>query len=433
VRRLLSVLFWAVIPAAFIGPGTVTTAAAAGASHGYALLWALLFSTLATLVLQEASARVTVVSGRDLSEAIRDRYRGGAAGLLVLLLVVGAVVLGNAAYEAGNVLGAAAGARLGAGIPPRAGALLIGAAAFPVLWFGTTRAVTRVLAATVALMGVAFLVTAVLLAPPAAALARGSLVPVIPPGGGLLVLGLVGTTVVPYNLFLGSGIARGRELGEVRFGLTAAVVLGGLISMSIVVSGAALGEAFSYDGMAAMLSGRLGPMSGPLFAWGLFAAGFSSCLTAPLAAAITASSLFATGEDDARWGPRGALRRAVWIGVLGVGLAFGVAGVRPIPAILLAQALNGVLLPFVAVFLFVTVNDRRLMGERGLNGPAWNALTGVVVAATLLLGVSGVVRAAAALSGGTPSEGVVTAIAGAVAAVLLLPVTGAVRRARAAG
>ncbi|HZG41646.1 MAG TPA: divalent metal cation transporter, partial [Longimicrobium sp.] len=136
MKRFLQVLFWSLIPAAFIGPGTVTTAASAGAKFGYGLLWALTFSTIATLVLQEASARVTVMSGRNLAEAIRDRFRGGATGLLVILLVLGAIVLGNAAYEAGNVLGASAGAALGSPIPARAATALIVLVAFAVLWVG---------------------------------------------------------------------------------------------------------------------------------------------------------------------------------------------------------------------------------------------------------------------------------------------------------
>lgn len=430
MKRLLTILFWAIIPAAFIGPGTVTTAASAGAAHGYSLLWALTFSTVATLVLQEASARITAVSGRNLAEAIRDRFRGGAAGLLVLLLVLGAIVLGNAAYEAGNVLGAAAGAELGAGIHPRAGAALITAFAFAVLWMGSPRAVARVLAATVGVMGIAFLATAVLLRPAPGALLAGALVPAVPAGAGLLVLGLVGTTVVPYNLFLGSGIARGQTLADIRFGLAVAVPLGGVISMAILVAGAAVEGAFSYEGVSSMLGERLGAAAGPLFAWGLFAAGFSSCVTAPLAAAVTARSLFGGGDAPA-WEPRGRRYRAVWIGVLGVGAVLGLTGVRPIPAILLAQALNGVLLPFAAVFLFVVVNDRRLLGERGINRPAWNVLTGAVVAVTLLLGASGVIRAGAAAFGGTPAEGQVLAAAAGVAAVLLLPLAVWVRRARA--
>ena len=428
MKRILQILFWSVIPAAFIGPGTVTTCASAGAGFGYALLWALTFSTIATVVLQEASARVTIVSGRNLAEAIRDRFRGGASGLLVLLLVLGAVVLGNAAYEAGNVLGASAGAALGSPVDARVATLLIGAVAAAVLWVGTPRVVTTVLAATVAFMGIAFLVTAFLLRPPVGEVLQGSLVPSVPAGSGLLLLGLVGTTVVPYNLFLGSGIARGQNLRDIRFGLTVAVVLGGVISMGILIAGASLEGTFSYEAVSAMLSSRLGGWAGPLFAWGLFAAGFSSAITAPLAAAVTARGLFGQGTE--RWEPRGWRYRAVWMGVLAVGVGLGVAGVRPIPAIILAQALNGVLLPFAAVFLLVIVNDRGLMGDAGINGPATNAITSAVVAVTLVLGVAGVLRAAATALGRTTTEAQILGTAAVIAALLLVPLFLWVRRAR---
>ena len=69
-KGLLSILFWSVISAAFIGPGTVTTASAAGASFDLDLIWALVFATLACIVLQEAAARVTIGSGKTLGEAI---------------------------------------------------------------------------------------------------------------------------------------------------------------------------------------------------------------------------------------------------------------------------------------------------------------------------------------------------------------------------
>ncbi|HEX2190779.1 MAG TPA: divalent metal cation transporter [Longimicrobiaceae bacterium] len=312
MKRILQVLFWSIIPAAFIGPGTVTTAASAGAGHGYALLWALAFSTLATLVLMEASARVTVISGRNLGEAIRDRFGGGASGVLVVGLVLGAIVLGNAAFEAGNVLGAGAGAALGTGVSSALVPLAVGAAAAGVLWLGTPKTVATLLSITVAFMGISFLATAVLLAPPAGEVLRGAAVPRLPPGTGLLVLGLVGTTVVPYNLFLGSGIAAGQTLREIRFGLTVAVLLGGIISMGIVVVGAGVAGEFSYEAVAATLSGRLGAWAGPLFAWGLFAAGLSSCITAPFAAAITARALYDDGS--ARWEHRGSRFRAVWLG-----------------------------------------------------------------------------------------------------------------------
>jgi manganese transport protein len=431
MKRLLSILFWSVIAAAFIGPGTVTTAASAGAGFGYALLWALLFSTLATLVLQEATARLTVVSGRNLGEAIREQFSGGTSGVLVLLLVLGAVVLGNAAYEAGNILGAVAGARLGTDLSPQLLTLAIGAGAAAVLWIGSLRLVAPLLSITVAVMGVAIVTAAIQLRPPLGAILHGSMVPSLPSGSGLLILGLIGTTVVPYNLFLGSGIAAGQELRELRFGLTVAVLLGGFISMAMLVVGATLIGEFTFEALAVALEQRIGAGGGWLLAWGLFAAGLSSAITAPLAAAVTARSLFRSESAD--WGPRSWRYRCVWIGVLLVGVGFGLSGTRPVPVIILAQALNGILLPFAAIFLLLVVNDRALMGER-VNGLLSNLAMTIVVTVTLVLGTSNVLRAVSAAAGWpTPTESVLLIAAAVVAAGAALPVTRWVMRRRVRG
>lgn len=426
MRRLLSVLLWSVIAAAFIGPGTVTTCAAAGASHGLALLWALVFSTCATFVLQEAAARLTVVSGRDLARALS--HRGGGTGRLAgVVLVVVAILLGCAAYEAGNVLGAVTGAALALPLGAAALTLAIAVLAAMLLWLGNPATVARSLAAFVALMGVAFLATAALLAPPPAELAAGALVPALPTGAGLLVLGLVGTTVVPYNLFLGSGVATGQVLGEVRFGLAVSVGLGGLISMGVVVVGSALDGDFTFEALAAVLAARLGGWAAPLFAAGLFAAGLSSAVTAPLAAAITAAGLFGDEDRPRRWAPRSWRFRAVWAAVLATGVGFGLAELRPVPVILLAQAANGILLPWVAIFLLLAVNDRRLMGE-ALNGRGSNLAMAAVVGVALVLGTSGLLRAAVAAAGRPAlDEDVLLATAVAVGLALAVPVA---RRAR---
>jgi manganese transport protein len=431
VRRLLQVFFWSVIPAAFIGPGTVTTAAAAGAGHGFRLLWALAFSTVACLVLQEASARLTVVSGRDLGQAIRERVGGGALEAVASAAVLGSVVLGCAAYEAGNLLGGVAGAVLATGLPRAGLTLAAGGAASILLWLGTTRTVSRVLGGVVAFMGVAFIVTAARLGPDPSSLVRGLLLPSLPPGSPLLVIGLIGTTVVPYNLFLGSGIARGQTLGELRFGLGVAVVLGGVISMAVLVVGTAVDLPLAFDAVGRALRARMGGWAESLFAYGLLAAGLSSAITAPLAAAVTARGLLSRprgeGETatDTGWRERSWRFRIVWLLVLLSGVGFGLTGVRPVPAIILAQALNGVLLPFVAVFLLLVVNDARLMGREGLNGPLSNAAMGVVVAVTVPLGALNVWHAAVAALG-APSQSRLLVLAGLVAVALV----GAVGRAR---
>ena len=299
------------------------------------------------------------------------------------------------------------------------------------LWFNSPRRVAMSLSVLVALMGVAFVWTAVRLEPSWSDVVRGSLSPTLPPGSTLLAIGLVGTTVVPYNLFLGSGIAAGQRLGEVRFGLAVAVGLGGAISMAVLVVGSAVGGEFSFEALQGLLSDRLGGWAGTFLALGLFAAGLSSAVTAPLAAAVTARSLFGTEDAPERWSDRSWRYRSVWLGVLGVGLAFGVSGVQPIPVIVLAQALNGVLLPITAIFLLLSVNDHRLMGDAALNGPISNTLMAAVTAVTLMLGSIGILRALARAAGAEmPPPAALLAVAAALTAALAVPVYRAARNRR---
>lgn len=424
MRRLLAVAFWSVIAAAFIGPGTVTTAASAGAGFGFDLLWALAFSVIACFLLQEASARLTVVSGSSLGEALRRRFRKGFSGAAVLVLVLGAIVLGCAAYEAGNILGGVAGAVLAVDLSPKALTLACGLGAAVLLWLGAPRLVALVLSVLVAVMGLTFTLTAWVLAPDLPDLLRGVLIPALPPASGVIALGLVGTTVVPYNLFLGSGLAEGQSLRDTRFGLAVAVGLGGLISMAVVVVGAAVEPPLEFEALAQVLATELGPWAGSFFALGLFAAGFSSAVTAPLAAAVTARGLFGSSEKRELWSHRSPRYRAVWGAVLAAGVGFGLAGVSPIPAIILAQAFNGVLLPFVAVFLLLAVNDRRQMGEEGLNGLGANLATCAVVLVALVLGAASIARAAARILHRPPPPEATLLLLGVGAAVLLaIPVT----------
>lgn len=421
MNRLAHILFWSVISAAFIGPGTVTTAASSGAQFGFSLLWALLFSTIACLILQEASARITVVSGQNLGQAIRSQFHGGASGFFTICLVLGAIILGNAAYQTGNILGGVAGVSLGTGISKSLLTLSIGLIAGFLLFFGSTRTVARILGLVVAFMGIAFLLTAILLKPNLGNLCRGVLLPSFPTGSGLLIMGLIGTTVVPYNLFLGSGIAGGQKLGELRFGLSVAIILGGIISMAVLVVGAAIVGDFNYESLAATLSSKLGNWAKLFFAFGLFAAGFSSAITAPLAASITAKSLFGKDQEK-KWDEKSWRYRSVWLGILLIGIIFGITDIRPIPAIILAQALNGILLPFVAVFLLLVVNDRKLMGN-GINSIFLNICTGFVVFVTILLGVTNLTKAITRLFHiSVPGGIIMLIISGVITLVVSIPV-----------
>ncbi len=428
--RLLSILFWSVIAAAFIGPGTVTTAASAGAAFRYELLWALVFSVIATLVLQEASARITVVSGYNLGEAIRLQYRDTLRLKFIPYFVFVSIFIGCAAYEAGNILGAVSGLTLMVNVPPYVLTLMIGTVAALLLWSGSIKTVVRVLGGVVAIMGISFLTAAVMLRPPVGDLLSGGFVPSFPVGSGILILALIGTTVVPYNLFLGSGIARGHTLNEMRFGLTIAVLLGGIISMAVLVVGSAMVGAFSYEILADILSEKLGKGTGILLGIGLFAAGLSSAMTAPLATAITARSIF--GHTGNVWNENSPRYRVVWGAVLLTGLVFGVSGVQPIPVIILAQALNGIVLPFAAVFLLIAVNDRLLMGAAGMNSGIKNVVMCAVVFTAIVLGVTNISRAIARIAGfEIMQEGVLLLASCVVSIILAIPIWRSIAKRRA--
>ncbi len=393
MKRLLNLLFWSVIAAAFIGPGTVTTAARAGSDFGFALAWALVFSTVACLVLQEASGRITVLTGKELGEAVRMRFPAAGPGRWVPAVMAAGVVLGCAAYEAGNLLGGVAGLRLIVDASPALLTGLCGVLAAALLATGNTRWIASSLGGLVAVMGIAFLATAVRLAPDAAALLSGLFIPRLPGGSTVLVLGLVGTTVVPYNLFLGSALARDHRLGEMRWGLALAVGGGGLISLAVLVVGTALGGGLEYQRLAAVLAERLGSGAQWPLAVGLFAAGFTSATTAPLAAAITARTLLSRTEGP-DWSQGSSRYRGVWLGVLLAGVAFAATGVKPIPVIILAQAFNGLVLPVIAVFLWITMNDKDLLGPNGVNNRTQNLVMGTVVLVCVTLGLRGLAAAA---------------------------------------
>jgi len=390
-KRLLHILFWSVISAAFIGPGTITTAAAAGADYGMALIWALLFSTFATILLQEGVARVRWVTGQPIGTLIVQRFKSGPLQTSVAVLIFAAIFSGCAAYEAGNILGALSGINLVMPAPRWLIVLVITSVAFGLLWQGSISLISRTLGGIVALMGVCFLICALAIGPDLTKILQG-VVPSVPQGSAYLALALIGTTVVPYNLFLGSGLHSGQNLSEMRVSLGIAIGLGGIISIAVLITGSAIVEEFSFERLRLVLNQKVGAMGGYLLAVGLGAAGLTSAVTAPFAAALTAKSLFSTPGNNSLWTERGRMFRAVWMVTLLTGFLFGIADIRPVPAIILAQSLNGLILPFVAIFLFMILNDRKLL-ESEHNTLLQNIGMGVILIVTLILGATSIYRA----------------------------------------
>ncbi len=385
IIHLRKTLIWFVISAAFIGPGTVTTATMAGAQYGLTLLWTIVFAIIACIVLQEGAARINIAANLSLGQAIVKQFNSENKKISMAVVLTIAVVLGCAAYEAGNILGAVSGITLVSGINTQLATVAIIAIAATLLYTNRFNLITNFLAIIIGVMGITLLAVAFSLDINTYQLFRGMAIPRIPRGSELLTLGLIGTTVVPYNLFLGSRIAKSQELKSMRRGLSLSVLLGGLISLSLIIIGSKVVGPFSFNSVADALSAATGPWAIYFFAFGLFAAGLTSAITAAWAASITLTSTIKVKSKERAF-------RLTWMVVLLTGLVFGVSQVKPIPIIILAQAVNGVLLPFLAIAILLVLNNKQIMQENA-NRLAGNLVLLVIIWVTGILGLLNLLKA----------------------------------------
>lgn len=383
------------ISAAFIGPGTVTVCTLAGVNFQYSLLWALLLSVIACIILQEMAARLGIIAQRGLSECIREEIKHPLLKILAIILIFSAIVVGNAAYEAGNITGAVLGITAIApsllfetqDLSVNLWSIIVGAVAFILLALGNYKVLERVFIGLVALMSISFIITAFLVKPDVGEVLHGLFIPSTGSAGLLTVMALVGTTVVPYNLFLHASLVgekwkKPEDLKIARKELVIAISLGGLVSMAIVIS-AAVPNLLNVTSAADLAVG-LQPLFGKYATWfialGLLAAGITSSITAPLAAAYVVKGCM---------GWKGGLHslkfKSVWAGIILLGVIFSSLRLQPIEVIKFAQVANGILLPVIAIFLLWIVNKSSVLGKYR-NTVIQNVLGLVIITIAILLG-----------------------------------------------
>ncbi|MFC6768831.1 Nramp family divalent metal transporter [Natrinema soli] len=379
----------ALVAAAFVGPGTVTTASVIGAEYAYLLVWTIAFSILATIVLQEMSARLGLITQEGLGEAFRNEFDNPIPRAITVALVVSAIGVGTAAFQTGNIVGGAAGLATITGVSENVWGPIMGLVAAGLLWTGNYKLIERVFIGLVTIMGLAFVLNAIMVRPDIGLLA-GGLVPTVPEGSAYLIAGLVGTTVVGYNLFLHASTVQERwdgaeDLAECRADTIGMVIVGGIITTAIVVTAAAVfpeGTSISNVGeMADQLEPVFGGYALTFFAIGLFAAGFTSAMSAPLAGAYATAGALGWERDltSTRF-------RAIWMTILGVGIVFSALDYNPVQVIVFAQVANGLLLPILAVFLIYAMNNDGLLGEY-TNSTLQNVLGGIVTVVVIGIGL----------------------------------------------
>ena len=381
------------IAAAFIGPGTVTLCTIAGASFGYSLIWAIILSIFSTLVLQEMSLRIGLITKMNLAQVIRLNIKSKILNRFLLVLIISSILIGNAAYEAGNITGASLGisAILNTQtinyIP-----IFIGLIAFVILYQGDYKVLERSLVFLVLIMSISFFITAIITKPDINALVNGVITPKIDSNNLTIILGLIGTTVVPYNLFLHSSLVSEKwnsvnKLKVARFESFFSILIGGLVSLSIIITAASVNNK-DVNGVIDLAKG-LEPLYGNFAIYflgiGLFASGITSSITAPLAAAYVAKSCF--GWQDSL---KSRKFRAIWIIILIIGVLVSMVKINPIEIIKFAQFSNSLLLPIIAIILLWLINNKNIISNE-YSYRYQNIFGFFIVIISIILGTKGLI------------------------------------------
>ncbi|WP_417443250.1 Nramp family divalent metal transporter [Joostella sp.] len=382
------------VAAAFIGPGTVTACMLAGNTFGFSLLWAMLFSIVATIILQEMAARIGIITQKGLGDVVATEIEKPWLKWLVIALILGAIVIGNAAYEGGNIGGATLGLQALFGTTYTSFyPLIIGILAFVFLYIGNYKSIEKILVSLVLLMSISFMLTAIVTKPNIMDIINGLFVPKAPKDSLLTIISLVGTTIVPYNLFLHASLVSKKwhlasDLKYARRDTFLAISLGGMVSIAIMIT-AAKTQNLQIENVLDLAKG-LEPIYGNSAKYfmgiGLFAAGLTSAITAPLAAAFVANSCFGWNASmkDKRF-------KSVWMFIVILGVIFMSFGIKPIEVIKIAQISNGILLPIIAVFLLWAVNRTSIL-KSYKNTFFQNVLGLIIVLLTLGLGILSVLK-----------------------------------------
>ncbi|GLO65195.1 Nramp family divalent metal transporter [Oceanobacillus kimchii] len=395
IEKVKSVGPGAIIAASFIGPGTVTTSTQAGASFGYALIWAVLFSILATIVLQEMTARLGIISKKGLAEAARDQFNHGAVKYPIIGFIIMAIYVGCAAYMSGDLRGTSLGLEALTGVSINIIGPIVGILILLLGLSGSYKLIEKLMVIFVVLMSIIFITTMFIAQPDIGGVLSGMFVPSIPVGSIITVIALIGTTVVPYNLFIHSSSVQERwsrpeQLKDSRRDIYFSIGVGGLITMAIVITSGTLMrgvEVSSVIDLAIQLEPLLGGFAESFLAIGIFSAGFSSATASALGAAITVSSMLKWDNGMKNWKFKAVFSSVIIIGILSFVFRF-----EPLDVLLFAQALNGILLPGIAILLMVIMNNKKLLGNYA-NSTIINIIGIIVVIICTGLGIYSLVTA----------------------------------------
>jgi NRAMP (natural resistance-associated macrophage protein)-like metal ion transporter len=379
--------------------GGITTYSLAGSRYGEKLLWTLVPITIALIVVQEMSARMGVVTGKGLADLIRERYGVKVTFWIMLALLV--ADLGNTVAE---FSGAAASLQI-FGVPAWVSVPAVAVAVWLLVLKGTYRSVEKVFLVA-CLFYVAYPISTFLAHPDWPVVLRATVTPSFQLDGGYvaMLVGVVGTTIAPWmQFYLQSAVVekgiKPEHYAHSRLDVIVGCVITDVVAFFVIVACAATlfkagVKVETADQAAAALAPLAGAHASWLFAFGLFNASFFAATILPLATAYYVCEAFGWESGiDKRWSEA---PQFYWLytGIVLVGAAVVLVPHLPLLQIMLvSQIANGMLLPFILIFMLLLINDERLMG-RWRNGPIFNgiawATTVIMIVLTLWLVVAGV-------------------------------------------
>jgi len=402
---------------AMMGPGLITasagndaggiaTYAQAGALYGYSLLWAMAITTVSLIVVQEMCTRMGAVTGKGLSDLIREEFGIGWATLAMvgLLIANGAITISefvgiNAATRVITSEQALQGTAVGGLLPY----IVVVLSAIGLWWLvtkGSRGPVERVLL-IMTLVFFAYIPAALKGEHDWGAVVHATVVPSLA-GVGVVafLIALVGTTISPYMQFFvqSSVVEQGATMSTYRQ-TRDSVIIGSLfailVAMFIIIATAA--ALYGKAGVtnlndAGAFAQALGPVLGSwakiLFAVGLFGASLLAAAVLPLSTAFAVCEVFGFESGVDKSFQEAPVFNGIFTGliVLSVFVSLSIPARLLVPVLVQLQAINGVVLTLVVLFVLRLVNNRRLMG-RYTNGPIYNAIAWISAAILVVLSV----------------------------------------------
>ena len=326
---IISLVYWAMLSASTIGPGTITLMAKGGADYGLYLAWTVPLASSTAYVVYEAVARLQIEANRSLGGALFSHYAkplkdtpasealepikihrivGAAKGTpTISFLVASLIVISMTLLECAQIAGMWAAVDYYYSSPEpmysickalvTAGLCLL---VTLILFSGEIDGISKALGLIVLVMVVTFGISAAQIGVDSTALFRG-FEPTLPTGSATVALGMIATTCLPINVFLTSSLAQGLPLPETRRGIGFSTIVTAILSLLIVIVGTGddleNGEDFDLNNLARTLKESAGSTCEALFLFGLGAASLSSGLTVAMGAALACQSLL-SGLDD---------------------------------------------------------------------------------------------------------------------------------------